>query len=284
MTGEAGHDTYIIDDAGDTVTEAANEGNDTIHSSVSYTLSAHVEHLTLTGGAGISGSGNGLNNVLTGNSAANVLAGGLGNDTYVVGAGDTVIETTNEGTDTVKSAVSWTLGDNLENLTLTGSTPIHGTGNTRHNVLTGNRASNVLAGGIGNDTLKGNGGNDTYLFNRGDGRDRIVDSDSTTDNTDTLLFGSDICPTDLMLSRQANDLRLAIYGSHDQVTIQNWYADPANQTESIQAGNGQCLANTQVEQLIQAMAAFSTETGLSWEQALAERPQDVQLILAANWQ
>lgn len=54
--------------------------------------------------------------------------------------------------------------------------------------------------------------------------------------------------------------------------------------EVIQAGNDQQLMNTQVNQLIQAMAGSAQQTGLSWEQAVAERPQDMQQILAANWQ
>ena len=56
------------------------------------------------------------------------------------------------------------------------------------------------------------------------------------------------------------------------------------QTEVIQAGNGQQLLNTQVDQLILAMASFSADSGLNWEQALAQRPQDVQMVLAASWQ
>jgi ABC-type sulfate transport system substrate-binding protein len=77
---------------------------------------------------------------------------------------------------------------------------------------------------------------------------------------------------------------MALYGTADQITIQNWYTGSAAQTEVIQAGTGEQLLNTQVEQLIQAMAGFSAQTGLTWEQAIAQRPEDVQAILAANWQ
>ena len=87
-----------------------------------------------------------------------------------------------------------------------------------------------------------------------------------------------------MISRQANDLRLAIHGTTDAVTIKNWYASaPTNQIEDVQAGNGQHLLNTQVNQLIQAMASFSQQTGLTWDQAIDQRPQDVQNVLAASW-
>ena len=240
---------------------------------MTYTLGANVENLTLTGTTAINGTGNVLDNVLTGNSAANVLTGGAGNDTYVVGTGDTVTEAASAATDTVQSAATWTLGANLENLTLIGTAAVNGTGNTSNNILAGNSANN---------TLSGLGGNDTYLYNRGGGQDTVIDNSGTSD---ALAFGATINPLDLVLTRQVNDLRLAIHGSTDSVTIQNWFTSPtANQIEDLQAGNGQHLMNTQVDQLIQAMAAFGQQAGLTWDQAIDQRPQDVQTILAANWQ
>ncbi|MEQ1844785.1 MAG: calcium-binding protein, partial [Nitrospira sp.] len=152
LIGGAGDDTYLVDVAGDVVTELANEGLDTVRSAATYQLSAYVENLTLTGSSSINGTGNDLDNVLTGNSAANVLTGGLGNDSYAIGTGDVVVEQLGEGIDTVETGQTYTLGTNLENLTLTGSSPIDGTGNDLDNVLVGNSAVNVLTGGKGNDT------------------------------------------------------------------------------------------------------------------------------------
>lgn len=193
----------------------------------------------------------------------------------------------------MQSSVSQDLAANVENLRLTGTSALTGIGNELNNVLTGNGGANtldggagddLLSGGLGNDMLKGGTGNDTYLFNRGDGQDKISDIDSTVGNSDKVLFGSGINPIDLVLSRQVNDLRLSVHGTTDRVTIQNWYGSADNHTESLQAGNGQYLLNSQVQQLIQAMASFSTQTGLTWDQAIAQRPKDVQSILAANWQ
>ena len=191
LIGGAGNDTYVVDNAGDVVTEAANAGTDTVQSSITYTLGANLENLTLTGTAAINGTGNALNNVITGNSGnntldggagADTLVGGAGDDTYVIGAGDTVTENLNAGTDTVQSSVTYTLGANVENLTLTGTTAINGTGNTLNNVITGNTGNNTLNGGTGTDTLIGGGGNDTYVVdNAGD-----VVTEAANAGTDTV--------------------------------------------------------------------------------------------------
>jgi Ca2+-binding RTX toxin-like protein len=290
MAGLDGDDTYIVDRSSDLAVELANHGIDTVQSAVTYALAANLEHLTLTGAAAINGTGNALDNILVGNSAVNRLTGGVGNDTYVVGAGDTVVESSNSGADIVHSSFTWTLGSNLEHLTLTGSSAINGTGNSAANVLTGNSANNVLSGangadslrgGLSNDTVNGGGGNDTFLFGRGDGQDLVQDNSGAADK---LLYDAGINPLDLVISRQANDLRVAIHGSPDQVTVQNWYTGTSNRIETLQAGNGQTLLSTQVDQLIQAMAGFTAQTGLTWDQAIDQRPQEVQAVLAASWQ
>ena len=309
LAGLDGNDTYLVDNAGDLVIELANNGIDTVQSTVTYTLTANVENLTLTGTAAINGTGNILDNVLLGNGANNTLTGGAGNDmfdggagndtmvggtgndTYVVTAvGDVVTENANEGTDTVQSSLAYILGANVENLTLTGTTAINGTGNSSANVMIGNSGANALTGangndtlrgGLGNDTVNGGSGNDIFLFGRGDGQDLVQDNSGTADK---LLYDAGISPLDLVISRQANDLRLSIHGSTDRVTVQNWYSSSANRTETIQAGNGQTILSTQVDQLIQAMAGFTAQTGLTWDQAIDQRPQEVQTVLAASWQ
>ena len=106
-------------------------------------------------------------------------------------------------------------------------------------------------GGTGNDTMTGGSGNDLYHFVRGDGQDTIIDSDPFPGNHNRARFGATINPFDLVISRQANDLRLMIHGSADQITVQNWYVGTSNRIETLQAGNGQTLLSTQGDQLIQ---------------------------------
>jgi Ca2+-binding RTX toxin-like protein len=176
LLGGLGNDTYLTD-GGDTITEAAGAGNDTVRSTVNLTLAGNLENLVLLGAA-LSGTGNALANTITGNELGNtlngaggedILIGGLGDDTYVVdNAADQVVESLDEGVDLVQSSASVVLGDNVENLTLTGASATNGTGNGLDNVLTGNGATNTLSGGEGNDTINGGAGADFMLGGTGD--------------------------------------------------------------------------------------------------------------------
>ena len=95
MVGGLGDDTYRFDNLRDQIAEAAGEGTDHVDASVTVELrkhSQHLETLTLIGSDNISGTGNGLGNILTGNSGNNVLDGAWGDDTLIGGAGnDTLI-------------------------------------------------------------------------------------------------------------------------------------------------------------------------------------------------
>ncbi|MBC3350341.1 calcium-binding protein, partial [Pseudomonas sp. SWRI196] len=158
LIGGTGNDTYMVDNLKDIISETSTLASeiDTVLSSVSWSLGANLEKLTLTGGAHINGAGNALGNVLIGNRANNTLSGGAGNDildggsgvdtliggtgndTYVVdNLKDIVTETSTSATevDTIRALLSWSLGANLENLTLTGTAHLNGTGNALGNVL-----------------------------------------------------------------------------------------------------------------------------------------------------
>lgn len=119
------------------------------------------------------------NDILNGGTGADLMYGGDGNDCYIVdSSSDTVVEYYHNGLggiDTVQSSDHYTLGDNVENLTLIGSGNLRGTGNALDNIIQGNNANNVIDGGAGNDVLTGGGGNDIFRFATGFGHDRITD-------------------------------------------------------------------------------------------------------------
>jgi Ca2+-binding RTX toxin-like protein len=189
MIGGSGNDTYLVDDSGDVATEgtAGAGGQDTVFAAVSFSLAANIETLVLTGSDVISGTGNSAANTLNGaiNLSANTLTGLAGDDIYVVDAGDTVIEGTNGGTDTVVASGSYSLGANVENLTLIGPDDVNATGNGGANAIRGNDGDNVLNGAKGNDALFGGAGDDRFVFSSGlnsrTNVDRIYDFNATDD-------------------------------------------------------------------------------------------------------
>ena len=208
MDGGVGDDMFLVDDTGDQVIELAGGGNDTVRSSLSYTLSADVENLVLKENGELSGSGNDLNNRLTGNDADNRLSGGvgddtlvgrdgddtllggtgadtmlggIGNDTYVIDSeGDRVIEESFEGFDTIRSSVSQTMDANTEKLVLTGTDDLTANGNEIRNQIFGNSGDNVIDGDDGRDLLYGRDGADTFVFNA------ITDSDVAVSGRDII--------------------------------------------------------------------------------------------------
>ena len=136
---------------------------------------------TLTGLAG--------NDTLDGGTGDDSMTGGAGNDTYIADSiKDKIIEKTNEGTDTVITTATYTLANNVENLTLSGSSAINGTGNTVSNIVVGNDAANSINGGLGNDTLTGGTGNDTFVFNTKLGATNIDTITDFTSGTDKIAI------------------------------------------------------------------------------------------------
>jgi Ca2+-binding RTX toxin-like protein len=192
-----------------------------VTSSISRTLSTLEQDLTLTGTSPINGTGNSLANSLTGNSADNVLdggagadrmAGGAGNDTYIVdNVGDVVIEVSGGGFETVKASVSYGLTAEVENLVLTGSAAINGTGNGLDNKITGNTASNVLDGGAGNDILDGGAGSD--MMRGGIGNDTYVVENAGDLVVELAAEGVDTVQAAISYALTANVENLVLVGS-----------------------------------------------------------------------
>lgn len=200
LVGRGGNDVYLVDNAGDTVVEAAGEGVDEVRTKglSTYTLAANVEKLTNTSSSTFTGYGNALandlvggqgidwlygldgndylsggvggdhllgglgNDTLYGGPGNDFLLGGDGNDTYILDhVGDSITENEGEGTDTVYASIeAYTLADNVENLNA-NLAGIAFSG-------TGNDIANVITGLGGNDTLDGAWGDDQLNGGGGD--------------------------------------------------------------------------------------------------------------------
>jgi len=213
MRGGLGDDTYVIDNSGDRALEFSGQGTDTVETSVAHTLLANVENLVFTGTANVNGAGNALDNVIDGNAGRNLInglggadtmRGGLGHDIYIVdNAGDQVVEVAGGGTDSVQSSVTFTLGDDVERLYLTGVGNIDGFGNALANTINGNGGANRLDGGAGADRMLGGSGNDTY----------VVDNAADLAIESSAAGGIDTVESSIALTLLANLENLVLTGS-----------------------------------------------------------------------
>ncbi|BBH13558.1 calcium-binding protein [Chromobacterium haemolyticum] len=144
--------------------------------------------------------------------------------------------------------------------------------------LYGEEGNDTLRGGRGNDVLEGGNGNDTYLFERGDGQDGITD----TGGQDLLKFGQGVNADQLWFKRQGASLEVSVIGTDDKVSINNWFGSAANQVETLQSGDGKALAASQVQALVNAMAAFNPPA--AGQVNLPDNYQAaLQPVLASSW-
>lgn len=200
------------------------------------------------------------NDLLDGGMGVDTLSGGKGNDNYIVdNLSDIIMESINEGVDTVFSSVNYTLGNHIENLTLVGQA-INATGNALNNVLTGNALNNTLKGGLGDDT---------YVFEGAFGQDVI---DNSGGGKDTVAFKGIryeqvIHSGNTSLKRSGDDLLLSVLHTTDSVTVKDWFKASVNKVQSFQFDGNRSVSATEMDsllsqsanQLIQAMASFSAD-------------------------
>jgi Ca2+-binding RTX toxin-like protein len=149
--------------------------------------------------------------------------------------------------------------------------------------LYGEGGDDVLEGGEGNDVLVGGVGNDTYVLGRGTGADVIGEDDAAPGNIDVLLFEPGVSIEQLWLQRLGTALELSVIGANDRVLLENWYSGNQYHLEQFKTSEGKILLDTQVQNLVDAMAAFSPpalgQTSLSEDYRNALVP-----VLAASWQ
>lgn len=226
MRGGPGNDIYFVDNRRDFVLENRNEGDeDMIKLQITDGfLPRHVEDIE-----GIDGTleynirGNELNNNITGNInndtldggfGTDTLRGGLGNDTYYNRANNTIIESINQGDDTLWTSRGVTLQNNIENAVFRNlpnerivASPMNGNSANNHlsiivnqsielnglegdDTLIGFNRNDRLDGGLGADSMEGGNGNDTYhIDNTGD---QVLDSAGVRDTIISNLISTNL--------------------------------------------------------------------------------------------
>src|SRR5262249_30983831 len=117
--------------------------------------------------------------------------------------------------------------------------------------------NDTIDGGLGTNTLNGGTGNDTYKLERTYGASDITDNDSTGGNTDVLQLGSDVARDQLWFKQSGNDLVVQVIGTGAQTTIKDWYSGSDHQIEQIKTSTNDTLSNSNVQNLVDAMASLS---------------------------
>jgi Ca2+-binding RTX toxin-like protein len=149
--------------------------------------------------------------------------------------------------------------------------------------LSGGNGTDTLAGGTGNDNLYGGYGNDTYLFNQGDGADTIGEYDYNTGNVDVARFGSGVSIDQLWFSKAGNNLEVSIIGTTDKLTLNSWYSGNQYHVEQFKTADGKTLLDSQVQNLVSAMAAFAPPAA-GQTTLTANYATTLNTVIAANWQ
>jgi Ca2+-binding RTX toxin-like protein len=147
--------------------------------------------------------------------------------------------------------------------------------------IIGAAGNDLIIGGRGRDIVSGGLGDDSYVYAAGDGRDVINNDDADLQGTDILRL-DDVDYDQVWLSRNRKHLLLNIAGSDDRVRVNGWFVNEEDQLDAIYAGD-RVLMRDQVDQLVNAMAAFDVPSGvgtiISNEARVALEP-----TLASVWQ
>ncbi|MEJ1372883.1 MAG: calcium-binding protein, partial [Candidatus Sedimenticola sp. (ex Thyasira tokunagai)] len=196
--------------------------------------------------------GEGGNDLLIGGEGNDRLNGGVGADSLIGDAGNDRLYG-GEGSDTLvgESGVDW---------------------------LSGDKGDDILIGGTGNDQLRGGVGSDIYHIARGDGGDRITD----LGGQDRVLFDGSIAHDQLWFSRSSDNLKVSLIGTDNHIQISDWFSNMESRIEVFEIDDGQFLYDQQVQQLVDAMAAFAPPA--SGQLNLAdEYKTSLEPVIAASW-
>jgi VCBS repeat-containing protein len=281
----AGNNTIMA--TGDATVVSTGAGNDNITTNYGNdTINAGDGNNTISAGGGnnriAAGSGNDLittgwgNSTIDAGDGANVITATGGNTVVTTGAGADRINT-GSGNDTINS------GAGNDVISASWGLDVINAGAGDDTITTGG-GNDIVRAGLGNDTIIADQwSDDKYYYTRGDGRDTLTDGGGM----DTLVL-ENIRSDQLWFTHVGNDLNVSVVGSSDGVTIKNWYTGlqyPGAQrhVEQFQTSDGKVLLDCQVQNLVNAMAAFAPpvagETNLTGSAAATLAP-----VLAANWQ
>ena len=264
LIGGTGNDTFIINSATDLIQAKSTGSNiNTVLSSVSYVAPTNVQHLTLTGTAALTATGNTLSNLITANSGNDTLiagaglatmVGGKGNDTFVVNNTADVIQAQSTGTNTntVLSSVSYVAPANVQNITFTGAANLTATGNNLHNVIIANSGNDTLMAGVGLATLVGGTGNDTFVVNN---VNDVVQAQFTGLNTNTVLSSvSYVAPANVQNITLTGTASITATGNnlHNVIT-----ANSGNDTLTGGSGSGTLVGGTGLDTFVLGAATGS---------------------------
>jgi Ca2+-binding RTX toxin-like protein len=242
---------------------------------------------TLIGDAG--------NNVIYGAGGNDLIDGGGGNDTFVGGYGggnvfyargsDTILGVGSNNTVTYAWQINPASGVTV---ILPGSgTATDSLGDKLTDIqnIIGSRGNDTLTGDAGNNILAGNGGYDAYRLGRGGGQDTVVNGlAGNSGPTGKLDLGAGIAANQLWLLRSGSDLQIDIMGTPDHATVAGWYSSPTTQLQQVTTADGFRL-DTQLQQLVQAMAGYAGSNASFDPTAAIQAPNDpsLQAALAAAW-
>lgn len=191
--------------------------------------------------------GGGGHDSLSGGVGRDILVGGTGNDTLSGGVGKDVLD-----------------------------------GGAGDDTLLGGAGKDVLDGGPGNDFMSGGPGNDTYTFGRDGGRDAIYDYDPSVDSSDRMVFEADVAADQLWFVRAGSNLEISIIGTDDKITINSWYSGNAYRIEQFNTADGMTLLDSQVENLVSAMASFAPPAAGETTLPLAYQ-SILEPVISASW-
>lgn len=275
------------------------EGNNTIHANGGNSVisaGAGNDVITSSWGNDIINAGDGNNQIQSG-GGSNTITAGDGNDVIASEWGDDQIDA-GDGNNTISAGGGFntiTSGSGHDVISADGGNLIHaGAGHDQistgwgaddidagagDDLIQAGGGGNTVRGGLGNDQILGaQWSDDRYLFARGDGQDLVADGGGQ----DRLVL-EDVRAEQLWFSQSGNDLDVSVIGSQDHITLQNWYLGNQYHVEQFETSDGKTLLDSQVQNLVNAMASFAPpaagQTTLAANYAAALAP-----VIVANWQ